>query len=328
MTPIGNQVMVITGATSGIGLATAYAAAEKGVRLVLVARNKAALNKVVQVIEGRGGQAVAVVADVAERKQLEAAAEAAIRTYGGYDTWVNNAGVGIFAGVEDIDDADHRRIFDVNYFGVVNGSLIAAAYFRRHGGTIVNLGSILSEVSFPLQGAYGATKAAIRSFTDALRMELDHDRAPVKVSLIKPAAIATPFARNARNYLDREPKLPPPLYAPEDVAHAILHAAEHGGRDYHVGGGGKMITVMGAALPRLLDWASARVGPAASMKRNGPERPVAGNLFHAGRDGDVRAPVAGPVLRAGNPGAARMPLLLAMAVLAAGAAATALGRRA
>jgi len=324
---VHRQVIVITGATSGIGLATAYAAARQGARVVLVARNKAALAKVARVIEAEGGQALTVVADVSERRQLEAVSKAAIRAFGGYDTWVNNAGVGIFAKVEEIDEADHRRVFDVNYFGLVNGSLIAAAYFRRHGGTIVNLGSILSEVSFPLQGSYSATKAAIRSFTDALRLELAHDRAPVAVSLIKPAAIATPFAEHARNYMDHEPKLPPPLYAPEDVAAAILHAAEHGGRDYTVGGGGHLITALGAALPKLLDWGSARLGPAASKKPLPPQRSPAGNLFAAGRDGDVRADSPGFVLRAATPSAHPIPVALAATVALGGLLAAFLGRK-
>lgn len=327
MKPIRDQVMVITGATSGIGLATAYAAAERGARVVLVARNRAALDQVATVIASKGGAALAVVADVADRAAVQAAADAAIDRFGGFDTWVNNAGVGVFGQLDEVPEADQRRLFDVNYWGVVHGSLVAAAQMRRTGGTIVNLGSILSDVSVPLQGPYCASKAAVRAFTDALRMELEHDRAPVTVTLIKPGAVATPFPEHARNYMDHEPKLPPPLYAPEDVATAILYAAEHGGRDHYVGGGGKLISMVGTTLPRVLDFGASRFGPAASKQARPPARPVAGNLFAPGRDGDVRGSTKSPVFRAGAPAPSRTPLLAGMLLVVAGTAAAMLGRR-
>ena len=302
MKALNNQVIVITGATSGIGLATAYAAADRGARVVLAARNGAALDQVAAVIRGRGGVALPVVADVSDRAAVERVAAEALQAYGGFDTWVNNAGVGIFGTAEEVSEADHRRLFDVNYWGVVHGSLVAAAHLRERGGVLVNLGSILSDVSVPLQGPYCASKAAVRGFTDALRVELEHDRAPVSVVLVKPAAIATPFPQHARNYMDHEPRLPPPLYAPEDVAAAILHAAEHGGRDVYVGGAGRAITWLGNAAPRVLDAAGAMFGPAVSRRAGGPSRPVEGNLYGPGRDGDVRGETAAPPLRTLPPG--------------------------
>ncbi len=331
MKRLSEQTLVITGASSGIGLATAYEAAARGARTVLVARNRAALDRVAAVIRGKGGHALPVVADVAERDQLRAAADAAIREYGGFDTWVNNAAVGTFGTLAEVTEADHRRVFDVNYWGLVHGSLIAAGHLRAKkggdGGAIVNLGSVLSDVSFPLQGPYSATKAAVRAFTDALRIELEHERAPVCVTLIKPAAIATPFAQHARNYMDREPSLPPPVYAPEDVAAAILHAAEHGGRDLYVGGSGKAITLAGNTVPAALDWASARFGPAASKRLRAPTSPTEGNLYTPGRDGDVRGSTPYPVLRSGVPPSGVAPLLAGAALLVAGTAAALLGRK-
>lgn len=330
--PVSDQVIVITGASSGIGLATAYEAAARGARVVLAARNRAALEQVATVIRSRGGEALPVVADVSDRKQVQALADAAIAAYGGFDSWVNNAGVGIFGMLEEVSEAEHRRLFDVNYWGVVHGSLVAVDHLREKGGALINLGSILSEVSVPLQGPYCASKAAVRGFTDALRQELEHEGAPVSVSLVKPAAIATPFAQHARNYMNREPTLPPPLYAPEDAAAVILRAAEHGGRDHPVGGGATAILVAGRLLPGALDWAASRFGPAVSKRSRAPQSPTEGNLFNAGRDGDVRGETPYPVLRATSAevrSPARMGAGTAAAVLLlAGAAAAVFGRRA
>ena len=325
--PLSDQVVVITGASSGIGLATAYRAAKRGARVVLVARNKAALEAAAGAIRTEGGEALAVVADVSDRKQVQAAADAAVRTFGGFDTWVNNAGIGMFGTLDEVTDGDHRRIFDVNYFGLVFGSLIAAERFRRHGGTIVNLGSIASDITLPLQGPYSATKAAIRAFTDGLRMELDYERAPVRVSLIRPLAIDTPFAEHARNYLEREPRLPPPLFPPEKVADAILDAAEHADRDYYVGTGGRVATLFNKVAPHVIDKAAARFGPAASKRFSAPQRPAAGNLFAAGRDGDVHGDnsTTGLQGRSASRGGSRTPILATAAVAWVGTARAMLG---
>ena len=293
----------------------------------LAARNKGALKSVVGRIQESGGQAATVVADVSVRADVEGIAAAALAAFGRIDTWVNNAGVGIFGRVEEVTEAEHRRLFDVNYFGTVHGSLVAVERLRERGGAIVNLGSILSEVSVPLQGPYCASKAAVRGFTDALRQELEHEGAPISVSLVKPAAIATPFAQHARNYMDREPTLPPPLYAPEDAATVILQAAEHGGRDLTVGGGARVILAAGQVMPGAVDWAASRFGPAVSKRKKAPTSPVAGNLFAPGRDGEIWGETPYPVMRAGNAAARRSPALAAVALMAAGAATAFLRRR-
>ena len=283
--PIAEQVVVITGASSGIGLATAYRAADQGARVVLAARNEDALRDAVQRIRGRGGRAIHVVADVARPEDLEAVAQAAIREFGGFDTWVNNAGQTIFGRIETVSDADNRRLFDVNFWGLVNGSRVAAAHLKHKGGAIINLGSVASDVAFPVQGMYAASKHAIKGFTDAFRMELEEDGAPISVTLIKPASINTPIAGHAKSYLSQEPKLPPPVYAPEDVADAIVHAAAHGGRDYYIGGGGKVISALNAHLPSLVDWVGSRVISGQSVR----DRPSAAgrtdSLFATGRGG-------------------------------------------
>ena len=329
--PLADQVIVITGASSGIGLATAYRAASRGARVVLVARNKPALDAAVDAIRSEQGQALAVLADVAERDQVQAVAQAAIGGFGSFDTWVNNAGVGMFGALDEVTESDHRRVFDVNYFGVVNGSLVAAEHFRRHGGTIVNLGSIASDITLPLQGPYSATKAAVRAFTDGLRMELIYEGAPVRLSLIHPLAIDTPFAEHARNYLEREPRLPPPVFAPEKVADAILQAAEHAGRDYYVGPGAKAATLANKLVPTVIDQVAARFAPAASKRFSAPQRAAAGNLFKPGRDGDVRGDNSRTRLhgRSANtsPAPSRAPIAATVALALLGTVLTMLGGR-
>ncbi|HEY0419956.1 MAG TPA: SDR family oxidoreductase, partial [Acetobacteraceae bacterium] len=257
--PLSEQVIVITGASSGIGLATALEAGRQGAKVVLASRNEAALAEAEGRIREGGGEATHVVADVSRREDHERLAQAAITRFGRIDIWVNDAGLSIFGRLDQISDEDHRRLFDVNFWGIVYGSTVAAAHLRQHGGAIINLGSIASDLAMPLQGMYCASKHAIKGFTDAFRVELEQEKAPISVTLIKPASINTPFPEHAANYMDKAPKLPPPVYAPEDVAHAILHAAVHGGRDYYVGGGGKMMSEMRKYAPRALDWMGANV---------------------------------------------------------------------
>jgi NAD(P)-dependent dehydrogenase (short-subunit alcohol dehydrogenase family) len=199
---VEDQVIVLTGASSGIGLATAHAAAARGARLVLVSRNDAALQQAARECNDMGGRAIAVVADVARREDLEHVARVAVETFGGFDTWINNAGLSVYGTLERIPLEDHRRLIDVNYWGVVHGSLIAARHLRARGGAIINTGSVISDRAVPLQGPYSASKFAVKAFTDTLRMELEHDGAPVSVTLIKPSAIDTPFFEHARTYLD------------------------------------------------------------------------------------------------------------------------------
>ncbi len=212
--PLRDQVMVITGASSGIGLATAQAAATKGARLVLSSRNGAVLQDIERQINGAGGQAIHVVADVGRREEVQRIADAAVQCFGGFDTWVNNAGLSIWGRLEEVSDEDHHRLFETNFWGVVYGSLIAVAHLKRRGGALINLGSLVSDVAIPLQGMYRASKHAIKGFTDALRMELEEEGAPISVTLIKPTSINTPFPQHAKNYMDKEPKLPPPSIHP------------------------------------------------------------------------------------------------------------------
>jgi NAD(P)-dependent dehydrogenase (short-subunit alcohol dehydrogenase family) len=251
--PIKDQVIVITGASSGIGLAAALEAARRGARVVLASRDEADIRKAADQITSGGGQATPVVVDVGDQASVEALAQQSITAYGRIDSWVNNAGVSIYGKLEEVPLDDAHRLFETNYWGVVHGSLAAVAHLRQNGGALINVGSELSETAMPLQGHYAASKHAVKGFTDTLRMELHKDGAPISVTLIQPAAIDTPYPEHAMNYLGVEPKHAPPVYAPEIVADAILSCAESPRRNLRVGGAAKMFTAMEKVAPGLGD---------------------------------------------------------------------------
>lgn len=322
---IGQQVIVITGATSGIGLVTARTAAQRGARVVLAARNERALKDLCDEIRAKGGEAAYVAADVGREEDVRRIADAALRHYGGFDTWVNGAAVSIYGGVEDVTIEDQRRLFDTNYWGVVYGSRIAAEHLRERAGAIVNIGSVLSDRAIPVQGIYSASKSAVKAFTAALRMELERDGAPVSVTLIKPSAIDTPYMRHAKNYLPVAPKNPPPIYAPQLVADAILHAAAHPVRDVVVGGGGRAISTLGMLFPRLTDKIMERTmtflqqtdEPSAPREEN--------NLYEPREDGHERSRYSDQYVfeRSAYTKARLHPLATGLVALGIGAAAAA-----
>ena len=249
-----DQVMVVTGGTSGVGLATAKRAAERGARIVLCSWNEPELREAVSTIEERGGTARSVVADVTRQEDLERLASTAIEEFGTIDTWVNNAGVSIYGTLTEVAIEDMRRLFEVNFWGTVYGARAAVARLRGHGGVLINIGSIVSDRAIALQGAYSASKHAVKGFTDALRTELQEEGAPISVTLIRPSTIDTPYFQHAKSYMAVEPTLPAPAYGPEVVASAVLRAAEHPIRDITIGGGGRLIGALGTALPRLTDF--------------------------------------------------------------------------
>src|SRR5438270_6976575 len=321
-----DQVVVITGASSGIGLVTARKAAERGAKLVVAARAEDSLRRLVEEINSRGGEAVYVVADVGREEDVRRIAETAAGRFGGFDTWVNNAGVSIYGRLSDTPVEDMRRMFDTNFWGVVYGSLVAAASLRRRGGALINVGSTLSDRAIPIQGAYSASKHAVKAFTDALRMELEAEGAPVSVTLVKPGTIDTPYRKHAKNLLEKEPALPPPDYAPEAVADDILHCAETPVRDVYVGGSAKALSLAEKYAPRLTDKAMETFMFDAQQKDESA---------HARADGLYRA--SGELReRSGDPGlvlesslytkASLHPVLTGALVVGAGLAAAALWR--
>jgi len=282
--PLNEQVMVITGASSGIGLATAGAAARQGAKLVLSARSEDALADVVDRINSTGGEAIHVVADVADRQQVEQIARAALERFGRIDTWVNNAGVSIYGRLDEVSDGDSRRLFDVNFWGVVNGSLVALPYLKKDGGALINVGSEVSDAVVPLQGMYSASKHAVKGFTDALRVELEEvDKAPVSITLIQPTAVDTPYPQHAKNYTDKEPKLPSPQIDPEEVAEAICKAATRATRDVKVGMMAKVNTAVSKAAGGMGDKMAAK--QVDRQHRDEPPHNPDGALYQGGGQG-------------------------------------------
>jgi short-subunit dehydrogenase len=251
--PLAEQVIVITGATSGVGLTTARMAARRGAKVVLAARDAPALTQLAQEITNAGGQALAVPTDVGVQAQVAALGHAAVARFGRIDTWINNAGITIYGRHDQVPLADEERLFQTNFWGVVHGATVALTLMKQHGGAIVNLGSVLASQAVPLQGMYAASKHAVKGFTDALRMEIEHDGVPVSVTLVHPAAIDTMLTNHARNYMRHETELPAPLFAPEVVAEAILHAACHSQRDIHIGAAARLAALGANLAPGFLD---------------------------------------------------------------------------
>lgn len=283
--PIEQQTIVITGGSSGIGLTTAKMAAQRGANVVILSRDEQGMRTICDEIRADGGQCDYVVADVGERAQVREAVQAIVERHGGFDTWYNCAGVAAYAKLAELSDEDHQRMFKTNYFGVVYGSLEALKHLKKRGGTLINQGSIASDMPIPILGAYAATKHAVKGFTDSLRDELIEDGAPVHVTLIKPAGIHTPFGEHAKNYMDHPAVVPPPVYAPETVADAVLRAAEHPIREVIVGGAGRGMTWMQRYLPRVADQLFARAFPVMAFDKSKPKRPPHGGLHRPGSSG-------------------------------------------
>ncbi|WP_250034200.1 SDR family oxidoreductase [Paractinoplanes maris] len=252
--PVSDQVVVIAGASSGIGRATALAFAAAGAKVVCAARSAAALDTLVEQIRADGGQAVAAPTDVADPARVRALAHLAEQTFGRIDTWVNNAAVGVWGRVEDITDEEFERVMRVNFLGQVHGVHAALPALRRAGGgAIIGVVSAEGARAVPLQGPYVASKFALRGFYDTLRMELAQEGVPIGVTSILPASVATPFFEHARSRLGSMAKPPPPVYAPEVVARSIVFAAAHPRREIMVGGAAAAFALAQRLSPALTD---------------------------------------------------------------------------
>ena len=284
--PIEEQVIVITGASSGIGLATAEAAAAKGAKVVLAARSEQTLDEIRQRLTNRGCECIAIGCDVSKRDDCQRVADEAISRFGRIDTWVNNAGLAIFGRIDQTPDEDARRLFETDFWGVVNGSMVALPHLRSKGGALINVGSEVSEAAAPLLGFYVAAKHAVKGFTDVLRIEVEEmDKAPISITLIQPTAVDTPFPQNARNLMPHEPQLPKPMIDPEQVADAILSAAEKPTRAIKVGVMAKVNTTAAKLMPGMASKMAAK--KAGEMESEEPPRNPAGTLFMPGESGQA-----------------------------------------
>ncbi|MGH7444579.1 MAG: SDR family oxidoreductase, partial [Longimicrobiales bacterium] len=287
--PINEQVIVITGASSGIGLATAQAAARRGARVVLAARNEPDLQRAVEEIRRDGGEALAVRTDVTNYVEVEALAQRAVETYGRIDTWVNNAAVSAYAAFREQPLEDMRRIMDVNFLGQVHGAKAALPQLERTRGALICIGSALSDRGVPLQGMYCASKHAIKGWLDSLRVELQHDGVDVRVTLVKPSSINTPLFNKAKTQLGVMPQPIPPVYEPELAAAAILRAAAGSERDVFVGGAGKFLSTAERVSPKLVDIHQRATGFKAQRTSWPKATGAANNLYEAVEyDGGVR----------------------------------------
>jgi NAD(P)-dependent dehydrogenase (short-subunit alcohol dehydrogenase family) len=235
----------------------------------VVARDEEALISLRDRLKGAGSNVAVCRADVSDLSDVEHVAGVAFEMFGGFDSWINNAGVGTYGTLEQVPLSDHRRVFDVNYFGMLHGSLVAARHLRqRSGGAIINIGSILSDRAIVQQGPYSASKHAVEAMTETLRMEVERDG--ISVTLIKPGAVGTPFAEHARNFMDQAPRLPPPRYVPEVVANAVLFACAHQRRTIYAGGGGLVASIISRIAPRLTDMVMEVTGKTLQQKAGHP----------------------------------------------------------
>jgi NAD(P)-dependent dehydrogenase (short-subunit alcohol dehydrogenase family) len=255
--PISEQVIVITGASSGIGRETAIEAGRRGASVVLAARSEDALRLAAQEITSAGGKAHVVVCDVAEADQVQRLADEAEYRFGRIDTWVNNASVSVYSPIDALTIDEIDRVLQVNLNGTIYGCQAALRKMsRKHGGeggTIINVSSGLGERSIPLQSIYCTAKHGVNGFTEALRVEMERDNTGINVTCVMPAAINTPFYEHARSKLGVKPQPVRPVYPVEVVSETILFACEHPRRDLYAGGAGKMFGVGEALSPKMLD---------------------------------------------------------------------------
>lgn len=289
MKPINEQVIVLTGASSGIGLATAKMAAERGAKVVLSSRNEDELRAATEDIRQKGGDAVFVVVDVSKYDDLIRLRDEAIKAYGRVDTWVNNAGTSLFGYLMETPIEDERKLFETNFWGTRMGCQVAVDCMKQSGGTIINLGSEVSVSAQPLLGIYSATKHAVKAMTEALRSELRDCNIPIEVTLIRPTAIDTPFAEHAKNNLDEgEPSLPSPLYSPDVCAEAILKNAENPQRDVYVGGPAKLSAILDTFFPQVKDMVAETRMKELKKGTSTPHKEENEGLHHASQEESER----------------------------------------
>jgi NADP-dependent 3-hydroxy acid dehydrogenase YdfG len=293
-----DKVVVVTGASSGVGRAIARSAGASGAKVALIARGTEGLEAAAREIDEMGGKSLVLPLELADASAVDAAAERVVSSWGQIDVWVNDAMVSVFSPISAMTAAEYRRVMEVNYLGTVHGTLAALRHMRsRNSGVIVQIGSALAYRSIPLQSAYCASKAAIRGFTDSLRCELAHEKSGIKVTMLQLPAVNTPQFGVVRNKLGKHAHPVPPTYQPEVIAQAFLYAIEHPSRELWIG----WTTIKGILgqriIPGLLDrylakmaWNAQTTTRLPPKTRDNLERPLPGDPgAHGGFDDEAKS---------------------------------------
>lgn len=271
-------VIVITGASSGIGRATALAFAEKGSTVVLAARRQDALESLAQECEQRGGQALAVPTDVAKEEEVKALAQKVYDTYSHIDVWVNNAAVSLFGAFDETPTEDIKRVLEVNLFGCVYGAHTVIPYFKRAGrGILINISSMVGITAQPYTAAYTISKFGIRGLSLALAQELSEEK-QIHVCTVLPSVIDTPIFNQAANYMGKAIKAPDPVIPAKEVAKAIVKLVKEPEREIIVGYTGKLSRAARFLSPKLFDKKFRKMIAQAHFKDQ-PQEPTKGNLY-------------------------------------------------
>jgi NAD(P)-dependent dehydrogenase (short-subunit alcohol dehydrogenase family) len=292
--PIEEQVVVLMGASSGIGRLAAKEFARRGARVVLSARGCEDLEEVAREIRDDGGEAHVIAADTTDFQQIKAVADGAVERYGRLDTWVQLAGVGLWSLLEETTPEEWARVIDVNLNGQAYGAMAAIPHLRRGGGALIHVSSVEARLAVPFQTAYAAAKHGVHGLVKSLRLELRGEGAPISVTEIMPAGTDTPIFDEARTRLGVKPMPIPPVYSPHIAAGAILYAAEHPVREMVLGGFSKAGMALQSVAPSLLDafmlFAGFRLQK--TDERKSDEAPT--NLFQREEaDGSVRGSLGG-----------------------------------
>lgn len=259
--PVDEQVVVVFGASSGIGRETVRQFARRGAQVMAAARSESGLASLAAEVEAEGGQIITCIADAASFEEVSKVADLAVERFGRLDTWVHAAAVAIIGPFSQTTPTEFKRVIEVNLLGQVYGAMAALPHLRREGrGALIHITSVEARRSMPLQSAYSASKHGVEGFLESLRVELQHEKIPVSVTNILPGVINTTFYNKARTKLGVKPTSIPPFYQPNLVADAILYAAEHPVRDMIVGDAGRALEFLQRLSPALVDQALLLIG--------------------------------------------------------------------
>lgn len=281
-TTMDSEVVVVTGASAGVGRATARAFAERGAQIGLLARGESGLEGARRDVEEAGGEALVVPTDVADAEQVEAAADTVEAEFGPIDVWVNNAMTSVFSPATEMEPDEYQRVTEVTYLGCVYGTQAALdRMLSRSEGTIVQVGSALAYRGIPLQSAYCGSKHAIQGFTESVRSELIHDESDIQLSMVQMPALNTPQFEWVKSRLPNEPQPVPPIYQPEVAADAIVWTTDHDRDELWVGRSTAKAILGNRIIPRRLDRKLARSGWDSQMTDEPKDSDRADNLWEA-----------------------------------------------